>query len=132
MKKQILLALLSITIFSITITAMSLGSDDADTWGTMDNSFFEHAQRPAALFEHDLHNELAELEADCAVCHHLYEDGKLVEGESSEDSFCSDCHGLKKTPDNSVSLRAAYHKRCKDCHINEKKGPVMCGECHIN
>jgi hypothetical protein len=25
----------------------------------------------------------------------------------------------------------AYHKQCKDCHVEMKKGPVACGECHV-
>ncbi len=68
----------------------------------VDNSDFEKPQRPVALFAHDDHNEMAEIE-DCAQCHHLYEDGQLVEDESSEDQYCADCHGPK--PD----LRCSKH-----------------------
>jgi hypothetical protein len=25
----------------------------------------------------------------------------------------------------------AYHLNCKGCHQEQKKGPVMCGECHV-
>lgn len=97
----------------------------------MDNSMFEHPQRPAAVFDHDIHNETAGLEEDCSVCHHVYEGKTRIEGESSEDSACSDCHGLKPTPENSIPLRKAFHERCKSCHFTSKKGPVLCGECHI-
>ena len=98
---------------------------------TMDRSAFESPQRPAAVFAHDEHNEAAELEEDCALCHHVYDGKTLVPDESSEDSPCSDCHSLNPTSENTVSLMTAYHKRCKSCHFDAAKGPVLCGECHI-
>ena len=127
MKKNILLVIAGgITVFSQT-------GQESEPFERLDNSAFEKPVRPAAVFDHDIHNEMAELEDDCAVCHHVYdEDNQLVEDESSEDSLCSDCHYLKSDADNTVSLRKAYHKRCKSCHFAEKKGPVLCGECHIN
>ena len=98
----------------------------------IDNSIFDNPQRPGSIFDHDDHNEKAELEEDCAHCHHVYEGNKLVQDESSEDTHCSECHSLKETKENSISLRAAYHKQCNDCHFDSRKGPVLCGECHIN
>jgi len=95
----------------------------------MDNSSFENPARPGAVFSHDDHNETAKLD-DCTVCHHLYEDGKLLEGESSEDSMCSECHGLVKSTQNPIQLQVAFHKRCRSCHFDVNKGPVFCGECH--
>lgn len=95
-----------------------------------DNSDFQKPKRPGAVFEHDEHNEMAEID-DCAVCHHVYEDKKLVEDESSEDSRCSDCHSLKAGEENSISLEVAFHRQCKTCHFEKNKGPVLCGECHI-
>jgi hypothetical protein len=95
----------------------------------LDNSVFEKPHRPGAVFEHDDHNEMAQIE-DCFVCHHVYEDKKLVEDESSEDSLCSECHSQKVTPENSIPLDVAFHKRCKTCHFEANKGPVLCGECH--
>lgn len=95
----------------------------------VDNRVFDHPQRTPSVFEHDAHNEAAEIE-DCAACHHVYDDdGVLVEDESSEDSSCSECHGASDegpTP----SLRKAYHLNCKGCHGEQGKGPVLCGECH--
>ena len=96
----------------------------------LDNSVFEKPHRPGAVFEHDDHNEMAEID-DCAVCHHVYEGKELIEDESSEDSLCSECHSLKGTRENCVSLEVAYHKRCQSCHFEVNKGPVLCGECHI-
>lgn len=90
---------------------------------------FQSHQRPPALFNHDQHNEKASL-YDCSVCHHLYEKGKLLEGEMSVGQHCSECHGLKATDKNKVALMDAYHKQCISCHKEQKKGPITCGECH--
>ena len=96
----------------------------------VDNSVFDRPVRAPALFEHDIHNETAEIE-DCSVCHHLYEDGKLIEDESSEDQACSECHANNKTGSN-PSLRRAYHLNCKGCHMEQGAGPIMCAQCHRN
>jgi hypothetical protein len=90
---------------------------------------FENPQRPPAVFRHDEHNELAEIE-ECNVCHHLYEDGKLVEDESSEDQRCADCHGMQDVG-RKPGLVEAFHTNCKSCHREKQKGPLMCGQCHL-
>ena len=122
--------LILIVITILAITAFYSFSQE-DNHPTIDNTVFKNPQRTQALFDHDLHNEKAELEDDCSICHHVYEGGKLVSDESSEDSMCSECHSLKATPENSTPLRMAFHKKCKDCHFESNKGPVLCGECHI-
>ena len=95
----------------------------------IDNSVFDRPNRTQAVFNHDEHNEKAELD-ECNECHHVYEDGELLEDESSEDLFCSDCHDL--VSDTAMpSLRRAFHKNCKGCHQEQGAGPIMCGECHI-
>ncbi len=119
-----------IVITILFVTAFYTYSQD-DDYSTIDNTVFENPQRTQALFDHDSHNEMAELEDDCSICHHVYENKKLIEDESSEDSLCSECHSLKKTPENSIPLRMAFHNRCKECHFESNKGPVLCGECHI-
>lgn len=98
---------------------------------SLDNTHFDRPQRPAAVFDHDDHNEKAGLEEDCSVCHHVYDGKEQIKDESSEDSPCSDCHALTATTENSVPLRTAFHQRCRACHFESDKGPVLCGECHI-
>jgi hypothetical protein len=94
----------------------------------VDNSVFDNPQRTPSVFVHDEHNEIAGID-DCAACHHVYEDGKLVEDESSEDARCSDCHSLEGG-DGQPSLINAFHGNCKGCHQTKGKGPILCGECH--
>ncbi len=96
----------------------------------LDPSAFENPRRPGAAFDHDDHNETAGIDT-CSQCHHIYEDGLKIEDESSEDASCSDCHLLIPDSENTVSLQVAFHKQCKGCHFEVKKGPVLCGECHI-
>jgi hypothetical protein len=101
-----------------------------DEMTVVDNSVFDNPQRPPSVFEHDMHNETAGID-ECSVCHHVYEDGQLVEDESSEDMRCSDCHGLEEGTDDQPALMNAFHANCKGCHEEQGKGPIMCGECHI-
>ena len=100
-----------------------------DEMTVVDNSVFDNPQRSPSVFVHDQHNEAAGID-NCGTCHHVYEDGKLVEDESSEDMRCSDCHYLKAV-DGQPGLMNAFHANCKGCHEAEGSGPVMCGECHV-
>ena len=95
---------------------------------TLQDSAFKDAQRPPAVFAHEEHNEKAEID-ECSVCHHLYEGGNKVEDESSEDQGCSDCHHVEEAHP-TRPLMKAYHDLCKQCHLENKKGPITCGECH--
>ncbi len=76
----------------------------------------------------------------CADCHHVYEGGKNVwEGDATKFDHvdkCSKCHDPKKnTKENGVKvmkLQNAYHRNCKNCHKEKKKGPFKkCNECHV-
>jgi hypothetical protein len=95
----------------------------------VDTAPFANPQRPPSRFNHDAHNETAGLD-DCAECHHVYADGKKVEGESSEDQRCADCHGAA-AEGRKPSLTQAFHANCKGCHLQQKKGPILCGQCHV-
>lgn len=112
-------------LVSLTLIMASYSQEDMVT---VDNGVFSNPQRTPAKFKHDDHNETARIES-CSECHHVYEDGKKLEDESSEDKSCSECHTLiddGKKP----GLMKAFHINCKGCHATAKKGPVMCGECH--
>ncbi len=95
----------------------------------VDNEGFSKKQRPPVVFRHDAHNETAQIEA-CNECHHVYENGEKLEDESSEDQSCSECHD-EKGDGNRPGLKKAFHSNCKGCHLEQKKGPIMCGKCHV-
>ncbi len=94
------------------------------------DSAFTERMRPSVPFLHDDHNEMANIE-DCNECHHVWEDGKKLEWDSSEDKECSECHLSQESGDSDMDLIKAYHNMCKECHIGQKAGPVQCSECHI-
>jgi hypothetical protein len=124
MKKSVVYVVAFVIVF-VFILASANSQEDMER---VDNSVFEHTERVSALFRHDEHNEKADIE-DCSECHHVYEDGKKVEDESSEDQYCSDCHKLKASG-SIPALMKAFHMNCKGCHLEQKQGPVTCGECH--
>ena len=118
---------LFVTVALILAVLLAAGQAQEDM-RVVDNSCFDDPRRSPALFNHDAHNETAELE-DCGVCHHVYENGKRLEDESSEDQRCAECHG-PEDEGRKPALMKAFHSNCKGCHEAEGKGPVMCGECH--
>jgi hypothetical protein len=95
----------------------------------VDNSVFERPVRSPALFDHDVHNDIAGLD-DCSICHHVYENGRRSETQSSEGMMCADCHSLSRGAENPIPLRRAFHLSCKGCHVERRAGPLMCAECH--
>ncbi len=124
MKKAIFLPIALLFVGAFLIPAFS--QEDMEV---IEDEGFSKRQRPPAVFRHDEHNEKAALE-DCSECHHVYEDGQKLEDESSEDQSCSECHD-EKGSDDMPGLRKAFHTNCKGCHLEQKKGPVMCGSCHV-
>ncbi len=125
MRIQVLLTCALIVLFCC-FAAVALAQEDMVV---IDNSVFEDPQRPPAVFKHDEHNELAQIE-ECNECHHVYEDGKRLEDESSEDQRCADCHELQDVG-SKPGLVKAFHTNCKNCHREQKRGPLMCGQCHV-
>lgn len=99
-----------------------------DNNGFVSDPAFSGRIRPPVRFFHDDHNEAAGVD-DCAACHHVYADGKKVEGDMSVGAACSECHVSEKD-DTVMDLIRAYHLQCRGCHIREKAGPVTCGQCH--
>ena len=126
MKKKILFAL-TVSLSSLVVIFDAHPQEDMKF---VDNDVFGNPRRPTAVFRHDAHNELAQIE-ECSICHHVYDDnGQLVEDESSEDQRCSDCHGLEASG-TKPALMKAFHTNCKGCHKEKNNGPTMCGQCHV-
>ena len=124
MKKGIFLLIAPLLVGVLLIPAFS--QEDMEV---VDDEGFSKKQRPPAVFRHDEHNETAEID-DCTECHHVYENGEKLEDESSEDQSCSECHDEEGSGDQ-LGLRKAFHTNCKGCHLQNKKGPIMCGQCHV-
>jgi predicted CXXCH cytochrome family protein len=124
MKKGIFLLIAPLLVGILLIPAFS--QEDMEV---VDNGGFAKKQRPPVVFRHDEHNETAQIEA-CNECHHIYENGRELEDESSEDQSCSECHD-ENGSGNKLGLRKAFHRNCKGCHLQNKKGPIMCGQCHV-
>jgi len=125
MKKPLLLILIIPALWVFLVLPVYSQEDMA----VIEDDGFQKKQRPPAVFKHDDHNELAEIEA-CNECHHIYDNGEKLEDESSEDQLCSECH-TEKPSDNQPGLKKAFHLNCKGCHQAKKKGPIMCGQCHV-
>ena len=119
--------LLAAASVAVTVVVVLAAYSQEDMIYVRDSAFVIKS-RPPVPFAHDEHNENAEIE-DCSVCHHVYEDGQLVEGESSEETECSECHmaDAESTP---IDLVRVFHLNCKGCHLEQKAGPVQCAECH--
>lgn len=119
------LVLMTALLFTGFLMVTAYSQEDMEN---VDRSPFPHPERTASVFNHEEHNEAAEID-DCSECHHVYEDGVKLEDESSEDMTCSECHEIEVS-DDQPALMQAFHMNCKGCHLSEKKGPIMCGECH--
>lgn len=118
---------ISITvIISAILLFNSFGDDEIITF--LDRTVFECPDKPASDFDHDFHYN--DLELECNECHHVYENGALVQDKNSEDKRCSECHLLEATEEQKIPLMEAFHLKCKGCHEDKKEGPIMCGDCH--
>ncbi len=114
-------------VFSVFLLILTVAAFSTDYIETVDDSAFEKKTRPPAAFFHDAHNETAGID-DCSVCHHLYEDGQKTD-DMSVGMECSECH-MSAPEDSAADLIRAYHLQCGGCHMEQKAGPIMCGECH--
>ena len=125
MKKHLLLFL----TYTVTLALLICPASSQEDMEVIEDVGLQKKQRPPAVFRHDEHNEMAAIE-ECNECHHVYENGEKLEDESSEDQLCSECHKVN-SPDDRPGLVKAFHLNCKGCHRTKKKGPIMCGECHV-
>ena len=121
--------LMFVLLLPVLLTGLVLPALSQEDITTIDEEGFHKHQRPPAVFNHDKHNETAEIEA-CNECHHIYENGEKLQDESSEDQPCSECHS-EHSATKQPGLKKAFHLNCKGCHLAKKKGPVMCGQCHV-
>jgi hypothetical protein len=123
--QKIMYSLLAFGVFSVFLfVAVVFATDYIET---VSDSGFEKKTRPPVAFFHDDHNDKAGID-DCTVCHHVYENGEKTE-DMSVGMECSECH-LSAPDAAATDLIRVYHLQCGGCHMAQKVGPVMCGECH--
>lgn len=85
---------------------------------------FGKLERPAVLFQHDLHTQaLEEKNQDCSACH-----------KSIKEKLSQKFMRLEDT--DQEEIMNVYHNNCIGCHeetltAGAKTGPVTCGECHM-
>lgn len=125
-KSSVLFCTLAAVAVSLCTFLTAYAQDDMTH---VDNDVFLDPRRAPSVFNHEEHNEAAEL-YECNVCHHIYENGEKLEFESSEDMRCADCHPLE-SDGNPPALMDAFHRNCKGCHEQRNLGPIMCGQCHV-
>lgn len=131
MKKNTLkIAASMLTIIALVIVYMAPVAFSQDDMTHIPVDAFSKLERPQVAFEHDAHNEKAEVD-DCVICHHsANDDGTQNIEDSSEGESCESCHAVERDDDGTPLMRA-YHKQCIGCHEEQAKGPVACGECHV-
>ncbi|MCA1905476.1 MAG: cytochrome c family protein [Desulfarculus sp.] len=95
--------------------------DNTKTFGTLTKSPVE--------FTHKKHTD--EHKVKCDQCHHVFKDKKNVWKEGDKVQKCAECHkSPKQNEGEMLSLYNAFHKNCRDCHKEAKKGPQKCDDCH--
>jgi hypothetical protein len=119
--------LLAVAGLAVSVMVVAAAYTQEDMAYVKDSAFVVKTRAPVP-FAHDEHNDNAGIE-DCSICHHVYEDGQLVEGESSDDMECSECH-MADAGSAPLDLVRVFHLNCKTCHLEQKAGPVQCAECH--
>jgi len=115
-------------VFSVFLLVETFAAFSQENIKTVNDSAFKKRTRPQVAFSHDAHNEKALID-ECNVCHHMFENGKPLDDDDSIGMECSECH-YSKTQDAVADLIRVYHLQCSGCHLQQKSGPVVCGECH--
>ncbi len=129
MKKRSIGIIVSVVFLIVPFLIISVFAQE-DITEVTDSIFSGNKIRQPVSFNHEEHNEKAEI-YECKECHHVWEDGKKLEYETSEGMECSECHYESNSDEYPMSVIKAYHDKCKGCHLQQKAGPILCSECHI-
>ena len=129
MKKINIKLNISVIFLFILFSVMTIFAQE-DIIKVTDSIFSGNKVRQPVPFNHEEHNEKANI-YECNECHHVWEDGKKLKYETSEEMECSGCHYDAGTGEYPINVIKAYHDNCKGCHLQKKAGPVLCSECHV-
>ena len=129
----LLTAILTGLLFLSAGTLVVAATAEPDKVIEIENPGYAKDKKGPVAFDHVAHTDKAKVA--CVECHHDYKDGKNVWKEGMEVKKCSDCHDINKNTEQDgmkvMKLQNAYHKNCKNCHKEEKKGPYKkCNDCH--
>lgn len=129
-RKTLIAAIITALIGVVCMAGLLAAADVPDEVIIKDPGYSKYKKGPVKL-THKKHTD--EYGVKCVDCHHVYEDGKNVWKEGDPIKKCSECHPEKKSEGKLYKMKAgtAYHKNCKDCHKEAKKGPYKkCNDCH--
>jgi hypothetical protein len=125
MKKRILLLSTIITTIALfTGVSILVATDVPEDMKIKSGAYEKHKKGPVP-FSHKKH---IDKKVGCKDCHHMLKEGETVQK-------CSACHDASESKGKVKKLMLAYHKTCKNCHMDLKKagkdtGPVKCNDCH--
>ncbi|MCB2187391.1 MAG: cytochrome c family protein [Deltaproteobacteria bacterium] len=124
------LAVVAVVALAVSLAwASQTKSGEAADVMQLQDKVFPKATKGPVTFSHLKH--YADYKIACDQCHHVIKDGKNVWKEGDKVEACGTCHkSPKKDEGKMLSAYNAYHKNCKDCHKEAKKGPTKCNDCH--
>lgn len=100
------------------ITSPATATQDARKWPSVDQAhYLANIYGPAKFAAHDMGPDII----SCQTCHHHSKNG--------QPGPCSECH-TQPSNGEKPGLKAAYHQRCADCHVQAFSGPMTCTNCH--
>ncbi len=124
-----LVAALALALGGVAFAAKTKSGEVADDLKIDNTKTFGTLTKSPVAFTHTKHT--TDHKVKCDNCHHVYKDKKQVWKEGDKVQKCAECHtSPKENQGETLSLMNAYHKNCRDCHKEQKKGPAKCDECH--
>ncbi len=134
------LAIVIAAIASLCLLTVAFAADKGPDEMTIRSKVYTKPIKAPVHFTHKKH--YTDYKIACADCHHVYKGGKNVWKEGDAVKACDSCHSVAKpmsqlSPQEKKQLASpelAFHKNCKDCHMEAKKqgkkAPVACAQCH--
>ncbi|EFK07283.1 acidic cytochrome c3 family protein [delta proteobacterium NaphS2] len=128
----ILTGLLFLSVGTLALAATAETAEPKEKIMIQNEGYAKDKKGPVA-FDHVAHTKAG---VTCNECHHVYKKaGENTWKEGDEVQKCSECHDINENTEKDgmkvMKLQNAYHRNCKNCHKEEKKGPYKkCNDCH--
>ncbi len=111
-------SVLAALVFGVCVSSFALATDKGPEVMKLE------AKKGVVTFKHREHQKRTE----CGECHHGPDHSVYKEGMKIQK--CAECHKKDFKNKKLNKPMKAFHKNCKGCHKQMKKGPVKCKECH--